>query len=104
MFLKEERETILNYDPITQTWHAWTSYPPHITLFRRRGYVEKQAWQENGRDIAATFELPRGAITIRSLPKLKNPAPDADFQVEQDEDEKCPTQTRSTRKRGPGAG
>ena len=87
MFLKEERETILNYDPITKTWHAWTNYPSHILKFRKQGWAETQKWSENGRDIAATFTAPKTAIRIFNTAKIKNAEPDACFDDEQTEDE-----------------
>lgn len=78
MFLKEERETILNYDPVTQTWHAWTSYPSHILKFRKQGWNETKKWSENGRDIAATFTAPKTAVRIFNPAKIKNTEPSTD--------------------------
>ena len=87
MFLKEERETILNYDPMTQTWNAWTNYPSHILKFRRQGWNETQKWSENNRDIAATFTAPKTAVRIFDLTKLKTTEPSRDEDEEQTEDE-----------------
>ena len=87
MFLKEERETILNYDPITQTWHAWTNYPSHILKFRKQGWSETQKWSENGRDIAATFTAPKTAVRIFNPAKIKNIGPGQGMDEEPTEDE-----------------
>lgn len=87
MFLKEERETILNYDPITKTWHVWTNYPSHILKFRKQGWSETQKWSENGRDIAATFTAPKTAVRIFNPAKIKNIGTGQGMDEEQTEDE-----------------
>lgn len=72
MFLKGERETILNYDPETRVWHAYTSYWPHIQKFKRLGWSVKSIVQEDGQDICGDFYAPQKAVTIRNAAKLNN--------------------------------
>ena len=38
MIYKEERETILNYDPMEQRWYAWTNIPAHIRKLDKMGW------------------------------------------------------------------
>jgi hypothetical protein len=86
-FLKGERETVLNYDPETKQWYGWTSYPPHITRFRKKGWIEKKVWSENGREICANFSAPANAVMFKSLLDAKNPSGVTENEDEQAEDE-----------------
>jgi len=90
MILKEERETILNYDPMTQTWYAWTNIPAHIRRFERLGWECTKSFRDGGVEVAKNFMAPKNAMTFRNLYKIRSPknhAEEAVFEEEQDEDE-----------------
>ena len=92
MILKEERETILNYDPMTQLWHAWTNIPAHIRKLDDAGWkrIESRKYIDNGVEVAVDFTAPKHAITFRNLAKAeaaKKRAQGRGFSKVQDEDE-----------------
>ena len=70
-YLAEERETILNYDPMTRTWSAWTNVPEHIRKLQAKGWNMKLCHHSDGAIIDAEFEAPKNAITFRDLTKPK---------------------------------
>ena len=67
MYKLDERETILNYDYITQTWHGWSCVPKHINRMKKCGWTLVKQTEENRIVIDATFTAPKNAVTIRSL-------------------------------------
>lgn len=73
MFLKDERETILNYDPVDQMWHAWTNIPAHMRKLEKAGWSKEEGFTcaDNGQEIAASFTAPKYAITFRDLIKAQ---------------------------------
>lgn len=70
-YLMEERETILNYDPTTRTWSAWTSVPENIRKLQAKGWKMTRRTDSDGTIIDAQFEAPKNAITFRDLTKPK---------------------------------
>lgn len=70
-YLTDERETILNYNPITRKWSAWTNVPEHIRKLQANGWSMKLCHHSDGAIIDAEFEAPKNAITFRDLTKPK---------------------------------
>lgn len=70
-YMMEERETILNYDPMTRTWSAWTNVPEHIRKLQAKGWKMTRHTDSGGTIIDAQFEAPKNAITFRDLTKPK---------------------------------
>lgn len=72
-YLMEERETILNYDPTTRTWSAWTNVPEHIRKLQAKGWSmdATRSTISDGTLIDAWFYAPKNAITFRDLTKQK---------------------------------
>lgn len=72
-YLAEERETILNYDPTTRTWSAWTNVPEHIRKLQAKGWTinPNRCTVSEGVMIDAWFTAPKNAITFRDLTKPK---------------------------------
>lgn len=68
-YLNSERETILNFDYLTQRWYAWSSIPSHIRKLEQMGWKKVKASAENGVEIDAKFEAPKNAITFRNMMK-----------------------------------
>ena len=88
MIYKEERETILNYDPMTRRWYAWTNIPAHIRKLDNMGWERgTRKYMDGGVEVAVEFLAPMNAITFRNLAKIKNTAETACFEDEQTEDE-----------------
>ena len=88
MIYKEERETILNYDPIEQRWYAWTNIPAHIRKLDKMGWERgTRKFIDGGVEVAVEFSAPRNALTFRNLAKVKNLSKAACFEDEQDEEE-----------------
>ena len=69
----DERETILNYDPMTQMWHAWTNIPAHIRKLDKAGWSRSKTrkYMDNGEEVAVDFTTPKHAITFRDLVKAQ---------------------------------
>ena len=72
-YLMEERETILNYDPTTRTWSAWTNVPEHIRKLQAKGWSmdATRSTISDGTLIDAWFYAPKNALTFRDLSKPK---------------------------------
>lgn len=70
-YLSEERETILNYDPVSRKWSAWTNVPEHIRKLQAKGWLLTAKTESEGTEIDAWFEAPKNAITFRDLTKPK---------------------------------
>ena len=72
-YLEEERETILNYDPINNEWSAWTTVPKHITKLQKQGWTMTKCTRSEGKIIDAQFTAPATAITFRDVAKPLSP-------------------------------
>ena len=76
-YLNSERETILNFDYLTQTWSAWSTIPSHIVKLERNGWKKIRESTENGIVIDALFQAPKNAITFRDISKPSHPPKNA---------------------------
>lgn len=66
----EERETLLNYNPIDEIWVADSNIPKHFRKFLKQGWTPiRQYVYEDGTICAMTLVGPERAITIRSTTK-----------------------------------
>ena len=75
-YLSEEREIMLQYDPIRKKWLAWTNMPDWAKHLKNRGWKQTKISKENGKAIDWEFEIEdRKAITFRDMTKPKREGP-----------------------------
>ena len=84
MYKLDERETILNYDPIDGLWHAWTSIPADIRLLKKRNWTLIKETIQDGVVVDATFTGARRDVSIRDALRAK---PVGGFKKKNTEDE-----------------
>ena len=66
----EERETLLNYNPIDDVWVADSNIPKHFRRFIKQGWTPiKQYIYEDGTVCGMVLTAPERAITIRNTEK-----------------------------------
>lgn len=66
----EERETLLNYNPIDDVWVADSNIPKHFRKFLKQGWTPiRQYVHDDGTVCAMVLTAPERAITIRSTTK-----------------------------------
>lgn len=63
-FLREERETIYNYDPIEKRWHIYSNYPPDIRKIIERAEIIETTKDDRGRIIDVKATASAGQIRI----------------------------------------
>lgn len=69
-FILEERETLLNYNPIDNVWVADSNIPKHFRKFIKQGWTPiRQYVYEDGTVCGMVFTAPERAITFRSTTK-----------------------------------
>lgn len=68
----EERETLLNYDPIDDKWIMDSNIPKHFRKALRQGWTPiRQYVYEDGTVCAMWLSAPDRAVTIRNINKKK---------------------------------
>ena len=66
----EERETLLNYDPIDKKWVMDSNIPKHFRKALKQGWSPiRQYVHEDGTVCAMLLSAPERAITIRNVEK-----------------------------------
>ena len=69
-FTLEERETLLNYNPIDNVWVADSNIPKHFRKFLKQGWTPiRQYVYEDGTVCGMVLTGPERAITFRSTSK-----------------------------------
>lgn len=68
----EERETLLNYDPIDKIWIMDSTIPKHFNKALKQGWtlIEKHVY-EDGAVFGMKLKAPERAVTIRNVEKKK---------------------------------
>lgn len=63
-YIREEQETIYNFDPIDEVWHIYSTYPPHIRRIMERADVATTVKNDDGRIIEVHAKAAPGQIRI----------------------------------------
>jgi len=71
-FTREEKETICHFDYAEQMWLVTTSVPSHITKCLKRYDCIVDYVGVNGNPTQIRCELPKSAISFRTLSKVPN--------------------------------
>lgn len=68
----EERETLLNYNPIDDSWIMDSNIPKHFRKALKQGWIPIRQWvYEDGTVCCMQLKAPERAITIRNVEKKK---------------------------------
>lgn len=71
-YAAEEREVHLLMDDVDRVWRADVYIPKYIRMFQKAGWKQiSSQMNDKGIEIAATFEAPAHAITIRKAERKK---------------------------------
>lgn len=69
---KEERETIISYDAMTETWHFYSNEPKHIRKWSKFiQHVDQQAQNQYGNVSVLEGDLDSVNVTISKKRRLK---------------------------------
>lgn len=63
-YLREEQETIYNYDVIEGQWHIYSSYPPHIRQLKERADISNEEKDGQGRTISVTGVVNKNQVRL----------------------------------------
>ena len=71
-FTLEERDTLLNYNPIDDQWIMDSNIPKHFRKALRQGWTPiRQYVYDDGTVCAMCLSAPERAVTIRNVEKKK---------------------------------
>lgn len=63
-YLREEQETIYNYDPIDGNWRIYSTYPPHIRQLLERADIQEKETDKDGRVISVKGYVDKNQIRL----------------------------------------
>lgn len=79
-YLDGEKESVLRFDKVEQTWYAWTSIAAHARKFAKQGWTLTNVGKVNGAEVDWSFTAPKNAVTFRNLRFLcSKPVQEATF-------------------------